>query len=457
MNAEDMHAIPATPGQQIAWRMERMGGGNGMMEVPLLYRLHGDLVVSDLAAALDNLMSRHAALRTTFLIRNTGLNQMAHPPGHLPLDFTRIDTTTAQDPVKEAYGQVRDWLRAGTDIMVSPLRAALWRMADTDHLLVLDIHHIVTDAWSNMLISRDIAELYKARRWGGEADLPDIKWQYADYAHWRQLNVALDDAHREYLTGIIQGAQFPTIPPAPARPSRQRPLAGNVWFDLDPEQINALRTIARLERTTLFVTMLSLFFATMHGVTRQPDIAIGSIFANRARLEVYETVGFFANMVVVRAKVGTQPTIQDVIRVVRRSVLDSLAHQQFSYTSLPRDAWQHGSSGHPEDVVFHMLGEPPTARAAERTDFGGLRVQQHHIPDGLGSRFELEMLAIPRPNGLECVIRYAVDRFTREYAEDIAGRFLAEAAELTADQLHSHAPSIPPHHAQSGIGMTRMS
>jgi hypothetical protein len=457
MNVEDPRITPVTPGQRVVWRGERAGGGNGMMGVPLLYRLHGDLVVSDLAAALDNLMSRHAALRTTFVLMSRKLNQITHPPGHVPLELTRIDTTSAQDPVKEAYGQVRDWLRAGTDISVAPLRAALWHMADDDHLLVLDIHHIVTDAWSNMIISRDLAALYRAQRQGCEADLPEIKWQYADYASWRQQNAASDDVHREYVIDLLRGAQFLKLPPAPERPGRQRPLAGNEWFDLDPEQIEALRTIARDERTTLFVVMMSLFFAAMHSVTGQPDIAMGSVFANRGRPEVRESVGFFANMVVVRARLGTEPTIRDVIRVIRHSVLDCLAHEEFSHVALPHDAWPPDASGQPEDVVFHMLAEPPTARVEGRTDFGGLRVQQHHIPDGLGSRFELEMLAIPRPNGLECVIRYAADRFTREYAEDIAGRFLAAVSELTAGHLRDPAPSRSSGAAQSPAGMTRIS
>src|ERR1700734_1236846 len=134
MNVEDPRITPVTPGQRVVWRGERAGGGNGMMGVPLLYRLHGDLVVSDLAAALDNLMSRHAALRTTFVLMSRKLNQTTHPPG--------------------------------------------------------------------------LAALYRAQRQGGEADLPEIKWQYADYASWRQQNAASDDVHREYVIDLLRGAQF---------------------------------------------------------------------------------------------------------------------------------------------------------------------------------------------------------------------------------------------------------
>jgi hypothetical protein len=432
VSTENVHIIPATPGQQLIWLMDRFRGGNGMMGVPLLYRLRGELVIPDLAGAIDDLVTRHAALRTTFTLKNRVLNQLVHPPGYASTELTYIETMTAQDPVKIAYEQVRDYLRADFSISLTPVKAALWRMAHDDHLLVLDVHHIVTDAWSNMLISRDLAALYRARRDQCEAGLPAIEWQYSDYSEWRRerMNGALADRHRDYLLSVLRGARFPALPAEPERPGRGRPLAGNVWFNQNPGQVEALRKVARDERTTLFVILLSLFFATMQGVTGQPDLAIGSIFANRARPEVRETVGLIANTVVIRTRTRPGATMRELIRAVRRSVLDALAHEEFSHLSLPHDAWQRDASGEPGDVVFQMLAEPPTASADERTDFGGLHVQPHHIPDGLGCRFELEMLVIPQPGGLEGVIRYAADRFTPEYAQDLARRYLAAVSGL---------------------------
>lgn len=417
-----------------------------MMGVPLLYRLRGDLVFPDLAGALDDLVKRHAALRTTFSSQKRELKQLIHQHGYASIEFTHFDTMTAPDPVKAANEQVRDYLRTHLDISLAPVRAALWQMAPGDHLLVLDVHHIVTDAWSNMLISRDLAALYQARRERREADLPVIEWQYSDYSEWRREHsgAVLEDGHRDYLLGILRGARFPSLPPAPARPGQRRPLAGNAWFHLSPEQIGALSEVARDGQTTLLVILMSLFFATLHGGTGQSDIAIGSIFANRARPEVREAVGFFANMVVVRVQIGPGASLRELIKATHRSVAGALAHEGFSHLSLPHDAWRQGTVGSPEDVVFHMLAEPPTARAQGRNDFGDLHVQPQHIPDGLGCRFELEMLLIPRPSGMEGAIRYAADRFTPHYAQDLVQRYLAAVSGLTGDHRPGPVPGARP-------------
>jgi hypothetical protein len=425
--------------------MDRFRGGNGMMGVPLLYRLRGDLIIPDLAGALDELVKRHAALRTTFSSQKRELKQLIHQPGYASIELTHFDTTTAPDPIKATNEQVRDYLRTHLDISVAPVRAALWQMAPDDHLLVLDVHHIVTDAWSNMLISRDLAALYQARRERRQADLPAIEWQYSDYSELRRelSDGVLADRDRDYLLGILRGARFPSLPPVPARPGQRRPLAGNAWFELSPEQIGALSEIARNERTTLLVILMSLFFATLHGVTGQSDIAVGAIFANRSRPEVRETVGFFANMVVVRVQTGSGASSRELIKATHSSVACALAHEGLSHLSLPHDAWQQGTAGSPEDVVFHMLAEPPTARAQGRNDFGDLYVQPQHIPDGLGCRFELEMLVIPRPTGMEGVIRYAADRFTPHYAQDLVQRYLASVSVLTGGHQPGPVPAGP--------------
>lgn len=443
MTETDVQIIPAGIPHRFMWARDRLFGRNGVMAVPIVYRFQGDLSVPDLEGALDDLVSRHAGLRTTFAWMDRSLNQVVHPPGWKPVTLARFDCAGEQDPEKAAYQQVRQFLRGQMDVSQSSVRAALWRIGDDDHLFVLDPHHIITDAWSNMLLARDLATFYRDRRQQSSSDMPTIDWQYSDYTlarHKEMLDPAMDK-HKTYLLSVLQDVRFPPLPPLPAPPGKRVSLSATEWFDLPPEQISTLREIAREERTTLFVLLLSLFFVALQEATGESDLAMGTIVANRARAEVQETVGLFANMMVVRTNLGPNPTTLETIRAVRRSVLRGLSHSETPYARLPVNSWRRGATGEPRDVVFHMLAEPPSSHARERVDFGGLGVRQHHIPDGLGCRFEFEMLVVPAPDGLEAVIKYSDDRFDLEYVRDIIRRYLAAMADLCGDRRS--APFVP--------------
>jgi hypothetical protein len=425
-----MREIRATDGQRVLWFMDHYLGGNGMMSVPLLLRLRGPLDAGALSGALDDVAARHEALRTTFHRQRGRLIQACH-------DDQRIELTVTGPPAggtdERQLGEfVRHLLRADPDTTQAVARATLVRVAPDDHLFILDIHHLVTDAWSNRLILRDLAACYSRRAGAAHAELPAVGWQQADYAAWQEkhLDGAVLRGHQEFWRDYLSGARYPLIPSPPERADRQRPLAQNEWFSLDPQLLGALGKVARAERTTRFVVLLSVFFAALQQVTGQADITVASIFANRMRREVMETVGFFANMVPVRGRAAPGADRAEMIRSVRRSVLETMEHQELPYLTLRTDPGS-APAGRLEDVVFHMLAVPPTAGQAE-PGFAGLSSTPLPIPDGLGSRFDLELLVFPGDQSFSGVFRYAADRFDRSYVLTLRDAYLSIARELAA-------------------------
>lgn len=416
----------ATPGQRLLWMMDHYRGGNGMMSVPLLYRMRGPLDLPALQSSLDRLVDRHEALRTTFDRKRRQLVQCFR--GHRHVEIELVDLPVGEDPADLARGL----LRRDLDTTTGVLRAFLIQVAPEDHLFVLDIHHLVTDAWSNRLISRDLAHFYNRRHLTAQEEPPPVNWQYSDYTRWheRRLTGERLARHQDYWRRRLSAAEFPRTLPVPERSGRLRPLAANTWFRLEPDILERLQAVARRERTTRYVLLFSVFFMTMNAVNGQRDLTIGSIFANRAAREVQETVGYFANLVPIRAEAAPVPDAGTVIRSVRKAVLEAMEHEEFPYLTLPGLSGRQ-QEGRPDDVVFHMLAVPPTARFVE-PEFAGLTVRSLHIPDGLGSRFDLELLILPSSTGLEGVFRYAADRFDESYVDSLASTYRRIAAQIAS-------------------------
>jgi non-ribosomal peptide synthetase component F len=216
-----------------------------------------------------------------------------------------------------------------------------------------------------------------------------------------------------------------------ADPEPGAPMA-HERFPLPPELIASLRTAARARRCTLFTVLVTAMLAALRAHTGQEDLAIGSVFANRAQPRARQTVGFFANMVMLRASAprGTGP--DGLLPGVRRSVLGALAHEELPFLAIPFGTVAPAAPGErarPEDVVFHMLAVPPDAGPAAAA-FAGLDAEQLPIPDGMGNRFHLEVLIIPSRSGIGGVVRYTPARFHARQIRRFAATYLAAAGAL---------------------------
>ncbi|MFC0039936.1 condensation domain-containing protein [Actinomadura rayongensis] len=428
--------------------MERNFGAPGVMNVPTTLRLTGALDRPALDAAVRDLADRHEALRTTFGKIDGRLHFAVHPGSDLAVTFT--DTAATAHPAENAWRTIHERLTRDIDVVTGPpVTVDLIRTAPAEHLLMLNPHHLVTDAWSNMLLLRDLAALYDARLSGRPAGLPEVRWQFGDYAAWERRRLDGDGGRRDraFWREQLRDARYLDLRPAPER-AGARPQTENVWFTLDADRTAALKRAARRHRTSLFVITLALYAAVLHAASGETDVTVGSVFANRARREAHETVGFFANMIPLRLRTGPNPQLTDHIDAARGTVLSALPHQGMPYRSLVLDP-ETAHARRAGEVVFHMLAVPPGVDAPHRPRFAGLTAEPFRIPDGMGSRFDLELLVIPQNDALEGVFRYAGDRYESAYVRGLADAYAALVDDLiggdtTSTQGHQPAGRTHP-------------
>jgi Condensation domain len=433
MGGTEPEVVPASTGQRTLWLADRYRGGNGLMSVPVLLQLTGQLEIAALEAALAATVAHYESLRTTVEMRRRSLVQVIHPAAEAPVPLTRPAPGVV--PVAVAMDQVRDLLREEPDIRVRPACAAVWQTGQQEHVFALNVHHLATDGWSNRLVLSALGRAYSALVAGRPVRLPPQDTRYGDYATATARNDAADPAGRQLWADTLRRASFARLPgpererPATVFRTRQpRPTARHQEVRLDPATLARLRATGRERRTTVFVLLLSAFMHALGALTEQQDLAVGSIFANRAKPELHRTVGMFATLSVLRARLAGDPLT--VAEQLRRAVLAALSHQELQHGTLPLGSSAEVAHGAPGDAVFHMVTQPP-GLDGDGQPFGGLHVTELGWPDGLASRFELELVLSPRTDGISGLFRYAEDRLGDRWVSQFRGGF-TEAIEVLA-------------------------
>jgi hypothetical protein len=217
------------------------------------------------------------------------------------------------------------------------LRTSLLKLGAEEHVLLLTMHHIVSDGWSAGVLVREMGTLYAAYAQGNESPLEELAIQYGDYARWQRewlQGEVLEEQlgyWREQLAGAPPVLELPTDRP---RPAVQTFRGAHENFKLPGELVEALRALGRREGATLFMTLLAAFQTLLHRYSGQPDMVVGTDVANRNSTEVEKLIGFFVNQVVLRTNVAGDPTFREVLRRVKEACLGAYAHQDVPFEKL---------------------------------------------------------------------------------------------------------------------------
>lgn len=413
-----MATTPASIEQRLLWYMDHYRGTGGVLNCPVIIRAEGPLDRDGLARALDRLVARHESLRTTFEDRGRRLKRVVRPAR--PAEIAGVDLRVAPDPERAAHQALDAELRTWIDPTRWPMRLTLWRLADETHILCVNMHHLAADGWSCGVVFNDVCALYD-RACGGSAEVPRVAWQYSDYVRWQHELTARDElaVHRDYWREQLRGAR---LPPLPLRPAGGAPrLTRQDAVTIGPEVCAAFRRMARERRTTMFTVMLSLYYALIHRLTGERDLAVTSLFANRLRPELGGTVGAFSNMLILRTQLTPRATFGDVLREAHATVLGAFLHQAVPFQALP-GVEIGGDSFRADDVVFHM-----TADRLGDARTGALDVRTLQV-EGVGNRFALEVVVLPRGGELTAVLSYDESRIDRPWAQRFAREYAAAAA-----------------------------
>ena len=419
--------------QQRLWVLERMDPGSTAYSMPEAYRLVGRLDAHALQSAVAELVARHESLRTRFTERDGEPVQLISPTLEVPV--AEVDLSALEPAAREEA--VRRYMAAD---MATPfnleqgplLRFVLLRLGDAEAVLLLNMHHIVSDGWSKVVISQELGQLYAAFTGGASSPLTPLPIQYADYAAWqREL---LDGPElgrqlgwwRQYMAGAPDLLELPSDRPRPAEMSER---GARFEFELPDALSGRLVELARKEGVTLFQLLLTAFHVLLARYSRQDDIVTGSPVAGRGQPEFEPLVGFFVNTLLTRSRVATDEPFRALLARVRADTLAALEHQDLPFERLvevlqpPRSrAWS------PLFQVMFILQNNPT----RSLELAGLEVTPLMTPSAT-ARFDLTLSIESHDGRLGGFITYRTDLFDPDTIERMAGHFRQLLAGVVAD------------------------
>ncbi|NSX02819.1 non-ribosomal peptide synthetase [Cupriavidus gilardii] len=331
--------LPLSAAQQRMWFLWKLAPAGSAYHLAGMLRLRGEVDDGALQRTFDALVERHESLRTTFHQEGEQAVQRIHAPQPLPIAIS--DLRDAEPTQRDAAVQsmVDAEAQAPFDLEQGPLlRVRLLRLADDDHILLVTMHHIVSDGWSMNVVINEFARLYAGFVSGQPAQLAPLPIQYADYAAWQKQWLEAGELERQlrYWKSHLADdgtvvLELPTDRPRPAVPSHR---GGAVSFSLDADLSSRLRTLARNTDTTLFTVLLAAFQVLLYRYTGQRDLRVGVPVANRNRVETEGVVGFFVNTQVLRNEIDGSMAFDAVLARARESVLQAQAHQELPFEQL---------------------------------------------------------------------------------------------------------------------------
>ncbi|NMO14847.1 amino acid adenylation domain-containing protein [Pyxidicoccus fallax] len=431
--------------QQRLWFIDQLDPNSANYNMPSTVRLEGVLDVPSLERAFTELVRRHEPLRTTFIEGEDGPVQVIHPPVAFPL--ARVDLTTVEPAARDAELRriITNEILRPFDLGRGPLlRVTLLRMSERQHVLVLVMHHIVTDAWSFGLLVREMAALYLAYTAGMPSPLPELPVQYADYSVWQRgwLQGAVLDAQLEWwkkrLDGAPRALEIPTDFP---RPAMQTFRGAAVPIQIPPRVTALLRAYCRKEGSTPFMALLGALQAVLARYCGQDDFIIGSPIAGRRFAELEEMIGFFVNTLALRARLEGNPSFRELISRVREENLEAYAHQDVPFEKLVESLVTRRSLDRTPlfQVLFALQNTPGTIPTSADLTL------QPFTPETNTTRFDLELNISELTDSFAGELVYNADLFLPETAQRIARLYVGflEALLTQPEQPFHSLPLLP--------------
>ncbi|HEX6039826.1 condensation domain-containing protein, partial [Longimicrobium sp.] len=326
--------LPLSFAQQRLWFLEQLGDLGSTYHMRTRLRLRGALDRAALVRALDGMVARHEALRTTF-VQVDGVPGQRIAPADAGFLLVEHDLEGRADGEAELARLLAREARAPFDLERGPLiRGRLVRLAPDDHVLAMTMHHIVSDGWSMGVLTGEMSALYAAHVRGREAALAPLPVQYADYAAWQRRWVEGDvlRAQSDYWARTLGGApELLELPVDRPRAATMDPAGARLAVELDAELTAGLRALSRRHGTTLFTTLLAGWAVVLSRLAGQDDVVIGTPVANRGRREIEGLIGFFVNTLALRVELGGAPTVAELLGRVGARALEAQHHQDIPF------------------------------------------------------------------------------------------------------------------------------
>jgi amino acid adenylation domain-containing protein len=436
--------MPLSFAQARLWFLDQLEPGNAFYNIPAAVRLSGQLNLAALEQSLNQIISRHEALRTNFVTVNGQPVQVIASTLTLTVPVVDLRQVPESELERDCQRLANEEAVQPFDLATEPLvRTKLLQLSESEHVLLLTMHHIVSDGWSMGVLVRELAALYEAFCNDSLLVLPELPIQYPDFAVWQQqwLQAEVLESQLGYWKQQLDGAsallELPTDRP---RLAVQTFRGAHQSFALSKEVTEALITLSQRQGATLFMTLLAAFEILLHRYTGQADICVGTPIANRNRAEIEGLIGLFVNTLVLRTDMSGNPSFEDVLSRVRDVALEAYAHQDLPFEQLVEALQPSRDLSHTPlfQVMFVLENAPMPSLKLQGLTLSLLEVES------ATAKFDLTLSLENSEQGLIGSWEYNTDLFDAATITRIAGHYetLLEAIVTNPQQQVSQFPLL---------------
>ncbi|AFZ17959.1 non-ribosomal peptide synthetase [Allocoleopsis franciscana] len=418
----EVFVFPASFAQARLWFLDRLFPGNPFYNVSAALTLTGSLNNAALEQTFNEIVRRHEALRTTFRMLEEQLVQVIAPTLTIPLSVGDLRSLPATEQDAEIRRFANEARSHPFDLSSEPLlRVMLLQLDSSEHILLLNLHHIICDGWSIGVLIRELGTLYTAFANNQRSPLPDLPIQYADFAHWQRewLQGEVLETQRRYWKQQLDNLPLLNLPTDYPRPATPTYRGATQFLELPKSLSEQLEALSQRQGVTLFMTLLAAFQTLLYRYTQQEDIVVGSAIANRNRGEIEGLIGFFVNSLVLRTDLSGNPTFVELLKRVREVALGAYAHQDLPFEKLVEELHpERNLSHHPLfQVVFSLQNTP-----IEALVLPGLSLSPLNF-DRPSAKFDLEVHLWESPEGLRGQVIYSSDLWDDTTITRMLGHF----------------------------------
>lgn len=407
---EPLYRFPTTVAQQALWYLDRLEPADTAWNIAVRFRIRGPLDLDLLERSLNEIVRRHEVLRTTFLLHGDSPVQIVHASAHIPLPLEDLSHLSALD--RDAEEEVRTICEGSApfDLKTGPLiRARVLRLAAHDHMLLVTVHHIVSDGWSIGVLSDEIAAHYAAFHSGRPSQLPTLRLQYGDYTVWQneRTSDAQLEAHRSYWAKKLAKLPVCEIPTDHPRPPVKTHNGYILSLLLPKDLTDALVRSGSQHGCTFYITALSALKMLIAHRARQNDIYVGTLVAGRDRVELEPLIGVFINTLVLRTDLSGDPTFPDLLTRVRNTFEEALAHQDLHFQQVVETLRLRRDPSRPTLFGINFIYQRDFVKPAE---FAGLTMSP--VPSkSPGAIHDLNFFMVQRSDGWRLSCEYNYDLY----------------------------------------------
>ncbi|RCJ27418.1 non-ribosomal peptide synthetase [Nostoc sp. ATCC 43529] len=403
--------IPLSFSQQRLWFIDQLYHGSSFYNIPIAFHIKGELDITSLEQSLNEILKRHEIWRTRFKLINGEPVQEIAPDLNWDLPIINLEHLSNQNWESEVKHLVAKEATKPFNLAKGLLvRATLLRLNKQEHVLLVTMHHIITDGWSCGVFLRELSTLYAAFSTNKPSPLPELPIQYADFAIWQRDRIQGEflatklKYWKQQLSGELPVLQLPADRP---RPTVTTFAGAKQYFTFSADLTNALKQLSQREDATLFMSLLAAFNILLYRYTDQEDILIGSPIANRNRAELEGMLGLFVNTLVLRNNLSGNPTFQEFLHRVRQVTLDAYAHQDLPFEMIVEELQpERDLNRNPLYEVMFVLQNTPT----NVQEVSGLTLRTLDFDSGT-SQLDIFLSMFESQDGLTGCLEYNTDIF----------------------------------------------